>query len=180
MENITEIKKYAFAIYHTSVRDGISKKLSLDFLSFISFAKNTECFSKVLLIPSSPKNFKKIFLNQLINDTGLEDTMLSKVLNVLVEHNKLHLLIHIHKEFENLLMKSDNKVIVNLFTARDVSQNLKKSLVELMSSMLNKDVSITHRYDESLMSGMLLRFENYMIDASVQRYFCDFSKWTSN
>ena len=89
-------------------------------------------------------------------------------LDVLAEYGRLSLLPTISEMFELLKANHEKTMDVELTSAFDVSESEQNALGEALKRMLQREINIASKVDESLIGGVIIRAEDTVIDDSVR------------
>lgn len=88
--------------------------------------------------------------------------------NVLAENKRLGLLPYISALFEEFKANRERSVEVNVATVYELEEALKANLAGKLSSVLDREVTISSTIDKSLIGGVVIRAADVVIDGSVR------------
>ena len=92
----------------------------------------------------------------------------NELLNVLAENGRLALLPTIYELFELLKANHEKTMEVAVTSAFDVSEQEKNELGTALQRMLQRDINLETKTDQSLIGGVVIRAEHTVIDDSVK------------
>jgi F-type H+-transporting ATPase subunit delta len=148
------------------------------------FAKNNNCIDKIesaadifskLLNPVAVKFFsqpmvpaaeKKLILQEIFLKSGI-DSSFSNAINVVVDNGRASILPQIITELKLLLNKFLGVQEIILETPSALSQQEENDIAHEVSKLLKKKVILVSRENKNLLSGMVLRIGNNLVDASL-------------
>jgi|GEM_PF-4550622 len=140
---------------------------SLETLEQISsLAQNTSPLKQILSDKSFSEELKLMSL-QRIFPTLSEDHNLKNLCNLLAQKKSLHLLLQLSEFIRKIQDKKENTPHLKITTAKAISKEQQQELRELLSNNSN-DIEIN--IDESLIAGVKIQSDEYIIDASFQGY----------
>ena len=94
--------------------------------------------------------------------------LLFNTLNVMNQHNRLHLVGQVAVAYGDLLDQQLGKVEVDLIVAQKLSSEHLEEARKKITAALGRE-AVLHQYvDESIVGGMVLRVGDKLIDASVK------------
>lgn len=147
--------------------EGNIEDVILDDLKRISdlFNKNPN-YVKILDSPQLEKNE----LIKIINEdfVGEIHCYTLNFLKILCEKHMVHDFSKCAEEYEELYNKAKNISIVNVTTARELSDSLAKKLEEKLKSRLGGQVVLKKRIDKSCIGGIIIEFDGKLIDSSLK------------
>lgn len=102
------------------------------------------------------------------------DFTLSSLLNALIpivnkleKTGKIKLLPEIIKEFNNNISKSNKLDIAFVYSSIPLNVDQTIELKNRLSKLFNKDLEIQNEVDESIPNGLLIKYNDTLIDATV-------------
>jgi F-type H+-transporting ATPase subunit delta len=139
-------------------------------LEDIEFIHNTFEDSRELAIflksPIIKYDDKKAVLKQLFFDEIEEPTKL--FLKLLVRKERVSLLNQIAEAFIELYKKYAGIIIIDVFVARELSDDQQQALHTKLEQKTQKTVEMNITIDESLRGGMAIRIDDTVIDGTVK------------
>ena len=159
-------KRYALAIYQLARKKGFEKEL-LEFLNEMEKLfqdKDIFFYFKNPLIPSEQK--QKLMESHL----GEVNSLIRNFLRVLIRKSRIVLLPEIAEYVEELKLKEDSIVPVEIVSVSDVPvkeiENIKEALEKIVEGKPEVEVSVV----PELIGGVVIKFEDMVIDGSLRRY----------
>lgn len=123
-------------------------------------------FVKLLGIPTVSNEEKKKLISNCF-EKKLSDTVFN-FLNVLCDNGRMKYYSSIIDEFKTLYNDKNGILEVEVITTVKLSENLKTKLLEKLSKNSGKKISLVEKIDPSIMGGIVLKYNNTQIDASVK------------
>ncbi len=74
----------------------------------------------------------------------------------------------IAKEFERLMAREERRLSVELTTARELTDDEARTIVEQIEQAAGRKVEATRSVDPDLLGGIVLQAGSYLVDASVR------------
>jgi len=134
----------------------------LSTLAAVTLEKNV---STVMSNPSLTSAEKATFVSELCSEE-LSDSG-KQLVGTLAENHRLSLLPEIFNQFQVLKSELEKSVSVVVTSAFELSETQENTLSEKLAIKLGRDVSITTIIDKSIIGGVVIRADDFVIDGSV-------------
>ena len=99
---------------------------------------------------------------------GSASEELKTFLKVLAQHNRLDCVRAARTEARRQLNELRNRVEVTVTTAEPLTDQQRDEVVSSLNEKLGSEVALTHRIDENIIGGMVVRVGDTVIDGSVR------------
>lgn len=167
IKNLKTAKRYALALKQSS-GDSICEILeNLESINEIIF--NNSSFKAFFLHPSISLKDKKEALFETLN--GKINPITFNFLLTLLDENRLSIFNTILELFTQEVDLIQNKQRIEVISAVDVDENQKQRLQEKLSQKLNKEAIITYNKDNNILGGLVIKYEDKIIDLSLKTKF---------
>lgn len=172
---VSEISKnYSKALLQLAIEQDKSDLFSSQLDELISTFESSEDL-KVVMSNSSVSAIKKIeILNEIFS--GKIDEKLLNLLKVLVEKNRFAELNSINLCYKQMNQKQENKRTVEVISPTELSQENKDRVLAKLKEKLNNEILPIWSVDDSLIAGLVFKFDDYVIDTSVRAKLENLSK----
>lgn len=128
---------------------------------------------------SENEDFLKLLSSPLVTDRDkhdiLDKTFSGKVtdlfmdfLCVLTDKGRANAFSDVYNEFRDMYNKQMNILEVKVTTSEKMSENIREKLVNKLSSVTGKTIMLDEKIDESLLGGIIVKYDNTEIDSSVK------------
>jgi F-type H+-transporting ATPase subunit delta len=132
---------------------------------FAAAVEQTPELRAVLRNPQIETTAKARILEDLVGD---EEPLFRNFLLVVTDKGRIGELEHIAAEFERLMAREERRLTVELTTARELSDDEARAIVEQIEQAAGRKVEATRRVDPDLVGGIVLQAGSYRVDASVR------------
>ncbi len=95
----------------------------------------------------------------------------ANLLDLLAKNKKLSSLNQIIDYFELLLDKHQGNKIVEVIVAHDLSLEQQDKIKEQLANLLDSKVKVSFKLDSKILGGLIIKYDNKMIDASIANRF---------
>ena len=99
---------------------------------------------------------------------GDDDQLFKNFLLVVAEKGRAGELEDIAREFERLIAREERRLTVELTTARELTDDEARGIVEQIEKAAGRKVEATRTVDPSILGGIVLQAGSYLADASVR------------
>lgn len=109
---------------------------------------------------------EKVGLIDRVFDKGSDE--LKTFLKVLANHDRLDCIREVRMEAKRIYNELHNRVAVQVITAESLSDGQRHEIVDALQRKLSCEVDLSHRIDENIIGGMVVRVGDTIIDGSVR------------
>ena len=159
-------KRYAAAVLRLAVSDDEIQKQQ-EFLDAAAELFRVKSSRRVLVSPAMPKSLKRELLNYAAKTVEASKAA-QRLSEFLLEVNRVALLPEIREGFLELVAKRRQEVRLEVTTAVQLSPSRAERVASEMGRLIGKRVSLAQRQDPQVLGGLVLRFDNKVLDLSVQ------------
>lgn len=172
IKNIKTAKRYALALSQSALDniDEINENLALVDEIIFSNADFINFFSHPIV---SLKD-KKETINETLDGKINEKTL--NFLNTLLDENRFNIFKTIYELFKQEVDLIKNKQRVYVTSAIVLDDKEKEKLQNKLNEKLQKNVVINYEEKEDILGGLLIKFEDKVIDLSLKTKFDDLRK----
>ncbi len=164
--NIKVVRNYAETLNASAVNCKNKRDV---YDQLISFANSLDSSPKIKEFIDSPINSfenKKNLINK-FGEKCKDQSLIVNFLYALVKNDRIGFLQEIAEEYKNILDAEDNIQKAEVFSARDLSETDKKEIILFLEEKLGMRVQIKHVIDKELIGGVIIKYQNTIIDCSV-------------
>lgn len=166
---------YARALFDFSVEKNIMHQITADFQNLAGVLNETEELVTCLNSPIISQNTKKKILEKAIKPQINAETF--KFLMVLVERNRVNLLLAIISKYLELVYLTASVKMVEVSTACDFSSSQKEALIQKLKELTNaREIRLTVVVNPSLIGGFSIKTESKVIDFTVKNQLIKLAK----
>lgn len=159
--------RYARALFDVTVKEGDLQQVSRDIDGFARLVASNEALARVLSNPAIPVQKKRAVVRDLIARAGTLSPIVSKLLVLLADRDRLVLLPEIVRGYENRLMEHAQVVRAELVTAIALPSERLQALQEGLARATGRRVQMDSRVDPSILGGAVARVGSTVYDGSV-------------
>jgi F-type H+-transporting ATPase subunit delta len=166
LRNETIARNYAEALFELGQRAGSAERYA-DLIDAVAAAvETTPRVEAVLMSPRVPKSEKARILGDAMKDAPRDFVLF---LQALVKRGRHRLLREIAHEYVELLDQKLDRVRAGVTLARAPDDKLKRTIQELLSRQLEKQVIASYSVDPEILGGAIIRVGERVLDGSLRR-----------
>jgi F-type H+-transporting ATPase subunit delta len=159
--------RYARALFDVTLKEGHLEQARGDLGAFAGMVASSEGLARALTNPAIPVQKKRGIVNELIARADAISPIVSKLLQLLADRDRLVLLPEIVRAYENRLMDHAQIVRAELVTAVAMPAERLQSLTQGLARATGRDVLLESRVDPSILGGAVARVGSTVYDGSV-------------
>jgi F-type H+-transporting ATPase subunit delta len=157
---------YATALLDLANEKKITEQIAGELKSLQQIIAENPAFKTYLGDPSIGDDERQQMLERIFG--GKVSPLLDHFLHVVAGKERLGMLEEIADAFDDLLDEQLGKIEVDVTVAQKLSADQLEDVRKKVSAALKKD-AVVHQYvDESIIGGLVIRFQDRLIDASVK------------
>jgi F-type H+-transporting ATPase subunit delta len=166
LRNETIARNYAEALFQLGERSGNTERY-VDLLDAVAAAvEQTPRVQAVLMSPKVPKTEKARILGGALREAPREFVLF---LQAMVKRSRQQLLREVATEYLKLLDQKLDRVRAGVTLARTPDEKLKRTIQDLLSRQLGKQVIPAFTVDPEILGGAVVRVGERVLDGSVRR-----------
>ncbi|MBP3821173.1 ATP synthase F1 subunit delta [bacterium] len=167
-------KNYAQALVETACENNSFDYIKSQLEEIIEIFKTSNDL-KIVLENSSISLSKKIELLDAIFVDKI-DLKIINLLKILVEKNRIDEFESIYYAYETLISKYTNQKRIEIISATILNENLKNKIIDKLQKKLECEILPSWQVDNSIIAGLVIKFDDNLIDTSVRTKLENLSK----
>ncbi len=96
------------------------------------------------------------------------DSITLRFFFILIKNARMHLLPDIVNKLGELLMNSKGIKVIQVISYEKLNQKEEDFIEKMIKEELKKDVKAEYSVDSSILGGVVVKYDSYMLDCSVQ------------
>lgn len=167
VSNIKSAAAYARALYEATENSGVLQDVCRDISVLEDLPSETTMLLQKTDSPLWKESDKNAVLATLADKLNISSITLN-MLKMLAQSNKMFLLQAVVKQFAYLYQQKHNIAQVFVTTATALNAHQEKRLIVKLEKMFHKNIALKYKKDASIIGGLIIQYETYLIDLSVQ------------
>jgi F-type H+-transporting ATPase subunit delta len=161
--------RYARALFDVARKEGDIEQAGQDLAAFAQLVAGHESLPRVLGNPAIPASRKRAVIEQLLARTALKSPIVSKLLLLLADRDRLAILPEIAAAYQDQLMIHAKVVRAEVITAVELPGDRIAALQQGLAQATGRQVQLETRIDPSIIGGAITRVGSTVYDGSVTR-----------
>jgi F-type H+-transporting ATPase subunit delta len=159
-------KRYAQALFDLALENNVLERTAKDMILLSTVVKENREL-KLLLANPVLDSHKKINILRSIFEGKVEELSLRFFL-LITRKGREKYIPFIAEAFSEIYKEHQNIVEVSFSTAYQTDEEVKNSVLKLLTKITDKNIDLTEVIDDDLIGGYLINMEDYQYDASVK------------
>jgi F-type H+-transporting ATPase subunit delta len=139
--------------------------VSEELADFAAAVRDVPELRSALRNPQLEPRTKVAVLDELVGDA---DQLIRNFLRLVAEKGRIGQIEEIAREFDRLMAREERRLNVELTTARELSEEEARELLQQIERASGRKVEATRKIDPSLIGGFVLQAGSMRVDASVR------------
>jgi F-type H+-transporting ATPase subunit delta len=156
---------YARALFDAAKEQGRLARVREDLADFVAAVEEVPELRELLRNPQVDPRARAAALDDVL---GEADELVRNFLRLLSEKGRSGQIEEIHRELERLVAAEERRLEVELTTARELSDEDERRILEQIERASGRTVEATRKVDPSLIGGVVLQAGSLRVDASVR------------
>ena len=161
--------RYARALFDVARKEGDIDQAGRDLAAFAQLVAGHELLPRVLANPAIPAPRKRAVVEQLLARAGAVSPIVSKLLLLLADRDRLAILPEIAAAYGDQLMAHARVVRAEVVTAIGLPADRVDALRQGLARATGREVHLEARVDPSIIGGAITRIGSTVYDGSVTR-----------
>jgi F-type H+-transporting ATPase subunit delta len=159
--------RYARALFDVARREGDVQQAGRELSGFARLVAGNDMLARTLANPAVPAPRKRAVVEQLLARVGALSPVVTKLLLLLADRDRLAILSDIAEAYEARLMEEAQVVRAELTTAMPLPQDRVDALRQGLARATGRQVQLETRIDPSIIGGAVARIGSTVYDGSV-------------
>ncbi|MCG5530284.1 F0F1 ATP synthase subunit delta [Halorhodospira halochloris] len=163
-ERSTLARPYARAVFELA-RDSTERKKWAEGLSALATLVQDQQLQPLLDHPSISASQLAGIVTEALGELSEQE---KNFVHLLAENRRLGLADEVYRIYETLRAEAENRISVEVVTAKALEDEQQKRLSEALRQRVGKEIELRTRVDESLIGGAVIKAGDTTIDGSVK------------
>lgn len=159
--------RYARALFDVARKEADTEAVGRELGDFSRLVAGNEMLARTLANPAIPVQRKRAVVEQLLERAGQLSPVVSKLLLLLADRDRLGLLPDLATAYEARLMDDAQVVRAQLTTAVELPSDRVNALQQGLARATGRQVQLEARVDASIIGGAVARIGSTVYDGSV-------------
>jgi F-type H+-transporting ATPase subunit delta len=167
MTSRTAAIRYARALIDVATKESVDlDTIGHELGEFLALLNGQPALKRVLMNPAVPALRKKAAVTELTR-LAKHSPMVSKLLALLAESDRLMLLPELVTAYQEMLMARQNVVRAEIVSAEPLAQTRVDAIEKRLAALTGKRVTMVTRIDKEILGGVVARVGSTVYDASL-------------
>jgi F-type H+-transporting ATPase subunit delta len=162
-------RRYASAIFEAAKSAGVVSSVESDLTTIDHALHSNADFRSFILSPSRGREEKLALIDKVFSDKVTALT--SRLIKLMLEKRREDELLSIKAEFASIRQQDEGIVHLNVASAIELTKDERKQIIDKVGAKLGRKVEAEFSVDASLVGGVRVAYDDFVIDGSVRGSF---------
>lgn len=159
-------KRYARALFNAALKAGSLDAIDSDLKGLTALLSSSARFNEFIKSPANGNDEKITLLRNTLS--GKADDLTMSLLTLLSSKSRLDEIFLIQVEFAALKREHEKVVFALIESAAELDEAQKTAIIGKVASVTGRTVEAEYRVDPSLLGGVKVTYDNYVLDGSAR------------
>lgn len=161
--------RYARALFDVAIKEADPPRVETELTAFAAIVQANEPLHRVLATPAIPAARKRAIVEALLAKAGPVTPVLSKILLLLADRDRLALLADLAEAYRERLRQHQQIVKAEVTTAVPLSADRRAALEKGLAKATGRTMELTATVNPAIIGGAVTRIGGTVYDGSVAR-----------
>ena len=161
------VKNYAHTLFDIATERSVASKVLEELVIIEKLVQGDKSVQEFLCSALVSEAKKREIISKVFKETSLDEVTFNFI-KILAKNNRMNYLASINAALKSLDEVASKKKVAIVRYARDFSASDEKQIKELLEKKYDHDFSLSFKQDKALIAGVVVSFDNIVIDASVK------------
>jgi F-type H+-transporting ATPase subunit delta len=162
-------RRYATAIFEAAKNAGNVASVESDLATIDSLLKSDDNFRAFVLSPNRGREEKIALFDKVFGDKVTALT--SRLIKLMLEKRREEEILTVKADFSTIRQEDDGIVHLRVTSAVELTGDEQKKIITNVGAKLNRKVEAEFSVDASLVGGVRVAYDDFVIDGSVRGAF---------
>ena len=158
---------YSQALFELSSENNLINDIEKQVYSILELIGKSEDFKDLIKDPTNKIEDQLKIINK-ISDKFKFNDLLKKFLGFIISKRRFFYVEKILNDFLNICSNSRGEVQAELSAAKELNEIEIKNIKNELSNTFGSNIKLNHKYDPSLIGGLIIKVGSTMIDTSIK------------
>lgn len=167
MYDLKVVKSYSEALFANSINNGVEQKVLKQLMVCSKLFQEVGIFREIMTSPIVLNSDKDKIIRYLAKKLNLEQIVV-RFFNILIKNIRFSLLSFITQQYKFLLEEAKGIKHVDVISASKLGNKEIAIIKQFLSKELNKIIKIKVIEDNTLIGGVVIKYDSKLLDLSVK------------
>ena len=167
--NTTSLTKnsYSQALFELASDNNLINDIEIQVSSILALINNSKDFKELIKDPTNKIEDQLKAINAISNQFKFNE-LLKKFLGFLVSKRRFFYVEKILNDFISICSNSRGEIEAELSAAKNLNESEINNIKDELSITFGSNIKLNHKYDPSLIGGLIIKVGSTMIDTSIK------------
>ena len=158
---------YSQALFELATEENSIIEVERQVLSILGLINKSSDFNDLIKDPTNKIEDQLKVINAISNQYKFNQ-LLKKFLGFIVSKRRFFYVEKILNDFLNICSKSRGEIKAELSSAKELNEKEVNNIKDELTNTFGSNIKLTHKYDSSLIGGLIIKVGSTMIDTSIK------------
>ena len=165
--NISAKNSYSQALYELASENNLIHDVEKQVSSILELISKSKDFNDLIKDPTNKIEDQLKIMNK-ISDQFKFNELVKKFLGFIVSKRRFFYVEKILKDFLTICSNAKGEIQAELSVAKELNKSEINSIKNELSTIFDSKIKLEHKYDPSLIGGLIIKVGSTMIDTSIK------------
>ena len=165
--SITSAERYSLALFELSEESNLLSLIEDQASSMLDLINQSNDFCNLIKDPTINEEVLLKIINKIVENNKF-DNLFKNFLNFLIKKRRFFFIERILKSFIETCSKKRGELKAELKSAKNLSSDEIKKISELLTKNLSSKIRLNYVHDERLIGGLVVQVGSTMVDTSIK------------
>ena len=167
ISTITAKNSYSQALFELASENSTINEVEKQVSSILELIKSSTDFKDLIKDPTNKIEDQLKVINKISDQFGFNQ-LLKKFLGFIISKRRFFYLESILNDFLMICSNARGEIQAELSAAKELNESELSNIKNELSSTFGSNIKLNHKYDPSLIGGLIIKVGSIMIDTSIK------------
>ena len=167
ISTITAKNSYSQALFELASENSTINEVEKQVSSILELIKSSTDFKDLIKDPTNKIEDQLKVINKISDQFGFNQ-LLKKFLGFIISKRRFFYLESILNDFLMICSNARGEIQAELSAAKELNESELSNIKNELSSTFGSNIKLNHKYDPSLIGGLIIKVGSTMIDTSIK------------
>ncbi len=158
---------YSQALFELASEKNLINDIEKQVSSILELISNSMDFKDLIKDPTNKIEDQLIIMNK-ISDQFKFNELLKKFIGFIISKRRFFYIQKILKDFIDICSNARGEILAEISSAKNLNESEINKIKNELSEIYGSNIKLNHKYDKSLIGGLIIKVGSIMIDTSIK------------
>ena len=158
---------YSQALFELASENNSTNDIEIQVSSILELIDKSKDFKDLIKDPTNKIEVQLVVMNE-ISDKFKFNKLLKKFLGFIIFKRRFFYVEKILNDFLGICLNARGEIQAELYAAKNLNESEINNIKDELSNTFGSNIKLKHKYDPSLIRGLIIKVGSTMIDTSIK------------